>query len=195
MKKIYFTLVLSLLAMNVFGQSFNFQTDEENEPYVSGQIEYDCSAESAWKRMVSYVKSTYTSDHNEVTVDEDARTIVVTGCRENSKVAYNPFAGAFTENIMYTLNLKHNENGKVYYSFNSLSLNSQAAGFANYNKDMSVRTILKDYKRAQEAMTNTSLSKKEQKEAQKTVKDIETSLSKAYEVLINRVNSIKAEVE
>lgn len=195
MKKIYFIIVLSLLAMNAFGQNFNYQLDEDNEPYVGGQIEFDCSASAAWNRLVSYVKKVYTAEYNEVTIDEYARTILVNGGKENSKMRYNPMAGTFVDNIKYTLTITQDETGKAHYTFSDLCINSQAAGFANYNKDLSVRVMLRDYQKAQKVVSDNSSSKKELKEAKDSIKDLGSSLAKAYEVLVKRADSIKSEVK
>lgn len=188
-------MLISSLAISAFAQSFGFQKDEDNDAYVSGTFSYDCTKKTAWNRLVSYVNTIYVAEGNEINVNEKNLQIVVTGCRENSKVRVNPLSGAYTDNIHYTLTLALEDSSKVSYSFTKLSINTKAMGIVNYNKFFSVRSMLKDYERTIEQLEDDTLSKKERKELQNKANDLDSSLSKAYEVLVNRSILIKNEIE
>lgn len=195
MKKIFTTLLLSVLAVCAFGQSFGFQFDENDEPYLSGPITYECQPATAWNRLVTYINSTYTAEQNEIAIDQDNHVITVTGGRENSKVRVNPFAGAFGDYILYKLVLSMNEAGEMTYLFNDLTMNSQAKGFANYNRTKSLRVAIKEFKQAKRQASDPTVPRKEQNEAKNTMKDLNSSITNAYETLSNRIQSIKISVE
>lgn len=195
MKKTFFALAFALVTISAMGQNFDFQKDEDNNPFISGQIDYDCSAGTAWNRVVDYIKSVYIAENNEITYNEESHIITVTGCKENSKLRFNPFSGASGEYILYTLTLNQDDAGNIYYMIDNLSLNSQGAGFANYNKNQSVRVILRDYNKAIDAMNSPDTQKDELSKAKNTAKDLKVSLEKAYEVLMNRIEAIQKEVE
>lgn len=191
MKKAVLTVTF-ILASVIWSnaQNFNFEMDKDGEPYVSGVIGYTCGADIAWKRAKNYATRIYVADYNHVEIKEKARTIIITGGAENSKLRYNPFTGAYGDNICYTLELK--QGASVFnYTFKDLYLQSQAAGLVNYNRENPLRQTLRDYGILKKTVEDTTIPKKQKKEAMNDYKDIVSSLEKAYEVLMKRVQDIQ----
>ena len=76
MKRILFSLVLACITvLSLYAQTFNydFPKDDEGEPFITGTIAYDCGAETAVKRITSYINSTF----EKVSIDDAARTISI----------------------------------------------------------------------------------------------------------------------
>ena len=183
-------------AEDVPAPKFQFQKNDEGDPCITGQIEYDCSSETAWKRLNSYVRTVFTSDSVQFEEEDNPRVLRITGAKETSKVRINPLiASGFGDDTWYTLTFTQKKNGEIQYVFSDLSINSIATGLANYNRLNSVRTLLRDYEKARADAANLDLSKKEHNEAVKTAKDLASSLTKAYETILERIDSIRKNVE
>ena len=205
MKKTILSIFLSFLAITALGQNYGFSIDDENEPYLSGTISYDCQPTTAWNRLVTCVNNTYSSiDHKlmicnlsqkAIIIDNDTHTISVHGFGENSKIRFNPFAGTFGDYILYSLTLTMKEDGEITYLYNNLALRYKATGLVNENQTKSVRLILKELKQANEKAADTNLSKKERNSILNSVKDMESTLSKAVETLMKRLEAIIKDVE
>lgn len=196
MKRILFSLVLACITvLSLYAQTFNydFPKDDEGEPFITGTIAYDCGAETAVKRITSYINSTF----EKVSIDDAARTISIKGAEINAKFSYNPFAGEFSDNIIFDLTITWPGNGtkEFTYTLSNLRVHSTAKGFANYDNNDPLRQVLRKYDRAKERLNDGSLNKKEKKEAINEEKDLGETLSKIVETLNEQVHKITESLE
>lgn len=173
-----------------------FETDEEGEPYLSETLEYTCSAETAWKRLKKLLQSIYSEEEMELNEEDYPYTISIKGVRINSKIRYNPLIRTgFGDDVVYSLTCNQNRKGVMSIKISDLSIESIADGIVKYNKTNSLRVMLRDYEKAKLRMSNQELSKKEYSEAKNTARDLASSLSKAREVLLERIELIAKNVE
>lgn len=194
MKKILFSLAVALFCVTgLSAQTFdyNFPKDDDGDPYFKGQITYDCSTETAVKRMTSYLNSAF----DDVVIDEKAKTATIKGQEVNAKYVYNPFAGEFRDNIIFDMVISW-ANGKVFdYTYSNLRVHSTAKGFANYDNNDPLRQVLKKYDKAKEKLNDSSLNKKEKKEAVNEEKDQGETLQKIVETLNEQAKKIEESLE
>lgn len=173
-----------------------FQMDEEGEPYLTRKLEYTCSAETAWKRLKTFLQTIYSDDEMELSENAYPYTISIKGAKRNSKVRYNPLiASGFGDDVVYSLTCSQNKNGEMSVILFDLSIESIARGIVKYNKTSSMRVMLRDYEKARRQMDDQDLSEREYNEVTNTARDLASSLSKAREVLEERMESIARNVE
>lgn len=196
MKKTVISFLLMLASVSAFSQNFDFKMDDDGEVFVSGQIVYEDKADLAWSRLKSYINETYTTENNEVTIDNDARCIIITGGLENSKFRYNPITGSYQDDVMYSLVLTQDLSENVIkYEFKDLFIKYTVRGFNNSSNIIPVRKMLKDYKKVAKIVADESIKIKDKKEEINQEKDLRSSLEKAYEKYMERVTKIEESME
>lgn len=196
MKKLFTIATIAFTALfNVYAAGpYKFEKDAEGEYFLSGEFQIECSSETAWKRLLDHINTTFITEMNEISINESTQTVSISGCRENSKFLYNPFAGSFADDVLYELTISINGD-IVKYTFTKLYLLSTASGFVNYNKKFPWRVIIRNYQKALELVDDSTLSKKEKKDALHDLKDYESSLDKAQETLLKRADEIKTNIQ
>lgn len=196
MKKLFTLATIALSTMfNTFAAGpYKFEKDTEGEYILSGEFQTECQPEITWKRLTNYITTVFEPELHQITTDDATMTIKISGCRENSKFLYNPFAGSFSDDVLYELNIII-DGENVKYTFTNLYIESSASGFTHYNRKNTMRTVMRNYQKALERSEDATLSKKEKKDARSDMKDYESSLDKAQETLLKRIDSIKTNIE
>ena len=116
----------------------------------------------------------------------------------NTKTEYNPFAGQFIENLMFTVTINC-EKGKVTYKLENIQLQEIYGGYGVSNKinpiAQKVNEVAAAKKAVADAEASTTMSKKEKKKVKKDNEDIiengDETLNKASEELTKRLDAIK----
>ena len=181
-------------AINTNAQTFNFEKDEEGDPYLSGSISYDCSAKTAMNRLTTYLQTIYDEEH--LSVDEETGVVQIKNAQENSKFIYNPLAGEFRDDVVYDLTITPDADSKTFhYTFSKLSIRSFAKGFANYDRCDPLRVVLKKYAKAKERVDDPALDRREKKSAVNDMEDLATSLSKVSETLLALIERAQENIE
>ncbi len=120
----------------------------------------------------------------------------------NTKSSYNPFAGQFFENLVFTITVDC-QKGKATYKCENIQIQEVYAGYGVKNTINPIATKINELDAAKKAVADAendaAMSKKDKKKILKEngniIKDREETLNKATEALNKRIEALKAALQ
>lgn len=186
MKKVLISLFMALFAMVGNAQEYGFPLNEYGDPVVKGTIKTESGAGVNSGQIKAWVSSGGFS--SAILAKEEAKKQLIYNLCKNTKSAYNPFAGQFTENLLFTLDITFDEND-VNYELTNLQIQEIYAGFGSNVRVTGVAEMIQNVKTAKQAIADAEktgdkkLIKKAKKENEKLIENNTETLLKAWDEL------------
>jgi hypothetical protein len=194
MRKLFLMMVMTAMSSMAFAYDFPVDANGNcmiKKEYPTSKSDGDAYlAAKSWMNSQSFTQMNANSD-----VPNKSFSYNVT---LNTKSAYNPFAGQFVENLVFTITYTK-EGGKVLIKIENIQIQEIYAGFGARNKTnpitMKINEIEVAKKAIADAEANESLSKRDRKkilkENEETVKDNTETLDKASTELYQRLEKLE----
>lgn len=198
MKKIFIVFAMTFVSTMAFAHIF--EIDKNGGCTIQGEVASTKSANDAYNAAKVWLNA---QGFTQITpgVDKAGETFTST-VTLNTKNAYNPFAGQFVENLLFSITINFNE-GKVDYKLDNIQIQEIYGGYGTSNKVNSIAQKINELEAAKkavaEAEASTTMPKKDKKKVIKdnkdTIENTEETLNKASEELTKRLNSLKDAVK
>ena len=199
MKRLHLLVVALLITLCCNAQDYKVFTTENDETVIKGVLESKRTASDIFKNASNWAITM--SHEGSIDKDSDAGIITINGSIQ-SKSAYNPFTGTYTDIFGYTCKLTIVDN-KLSYEFVNLLLTKKYAGFGTSSKEFVVAEMIDEvlnvgsYKA--EIEDDNSLSKKEKKDEIKKlegeVESFEVSLEKIESVVVKKIEALNNRIK
>ena len=198
MKKFLFSMLMLALVAPVCAQNYNFPINEAGECVFSGTVSNSNSKSDNYNKAKAWCNNQGFTAMNIISDTPSEAYTMNIGYIITQK--YNPFAGAFVENLIFDMHVEVADN-QVTYSFRNMQIQEVYGGWGTSNKINTIKAkmdlIVDAKKKIEEANNNESLSKKERKkivgDAEGDIKNAEETLEKAYKEFNEKLdNFVKA---
>lgn len=194
MKKLFLMMVMTAMSSMAF--AYDFPVDANGNCVIQKEYPTSKSDGDAYLAAKSWMNSqnfTQMNPNSDVPNKSFCYNVTL-----NTKNAYNPFAGQFVENLVFTITYTK-EGGKVLIKIENIQIQEIYGGFGVSNKTnpitMKINEIEVAKKAIADAEANESLSKRDRKKILKenegTVKDNTETLDKASTELYQRLEKLE----
>ncbi|MBP5776999.1 MAG: hypothetical protein J6W56_05545 [Prevotella sp.] len=195
MKKLFLMMVMAAMSSMAF--AYDFPIDENGNCVVKKSIPTSKSEADAYMAAKSWLNSqgfTQMNANSDVPNKSFSYNLTM-----NTKSSYNPFAGQFVENLVFTISFS-TAGGNANVKIENIQIQEIYGGFGVSNKinpiTMKITELENAKKAVADAEANESLSKKEKKKIKKDNEDIiednTETLEKASEELYKRLGALEA---
>lgn len=195
MKKIFLMIIMAAMSSMAF--AYDFPVDEYGNCVIKKEYPTSKSESDAYMAVKSWMNSqnfTQMSANSDVPNKSLSYNVTL-----NTKSAYNPFAGQFIENLVFTFSYLM-EGGNAVIKIENVQIQEIYGGFGTSNKINPITVKINELEAAKKAVadaeTNLSLSKKEKKRVRKdnedTIEDNTETLEKASAELYKRLSNLEA---
>lgn len=196
MKKLFLTLALAVIAVVANAQKYNFPLNERGEVVITEKIQSNSGASTNFQKVKNWLNSQTLSNIsvNSENPDKDLSYVLT----KNTKSRYNPFAGQFTENLIFLFKAEVTD-AEVIYTIANMQIQDIYMGYGANTKMkplnqmvQQVQTIEKQIAEA-EAAGDKKAVKALKKEHKDYLEDCNDSLEKAYSELYKMLSALKAQ--
>ena len=194
MKKLL--VMLAMMAVTTVASAYDFELDQYGGCTIADKVQTSKSPAEAYGAAKGWLNSQGFSAMNPGA--DKAGEMFSSTVTMNTKTAYNPFAGQFIENLVFTITVTC-EQGAVSFKLENIQLQEIYGGYGMSNKLNPIGKLVKEVadakKAVADAQASTTLSKKEKKKIAKENKDTiengEETLTKAKTELNMRLEALK----
>ena len=189
MKKIICMVAVIATSIVTFAQKEIFQLNEFGVCEFAYEYESADDAATLYKKAKAWLSS---ANMNWTSTNDVQNQEIAFNAYFNTATRYNPFAGAFTQDLSLSGVFKITDN-KIQLVLNNLRVTETYTGYGMKKTETTIEDKMKALEEAYKTIQNgadSSLSKKQQKElkeeAKETIEDVEDVLTKAGEELQTR---------
>lgn len=186
-----------MTAMSSMAFAYDFPVDANGNCVVKKEIPTSKSEADAYMAAKSWLNSqgfTQMNANNDITNKSFSYNLTL-----NTKNAYNPFAGQFIENLVFTMSFS-TQGGVSIIKIENIQIQEIYGGYGTSNKINPITVKINELEAAKKALAdadaNESLSKKDKKKIKKDnegiVKDNTETLDKASDELNKRLEALAA---
>ena len=194
MKKLL--VLVAMMAVTAVASAYDFVPNEYGACTISDEVSTSKSVADAYNAAKGWLNS---QGFAAMTVGADKPgemfnyTVTL-----NTKNSYNPFAGQFVENLIFTITVNF-EQGKVAFKLENIQIQEIYGGYGTSNKTTAIGQFVNNVNNAKKAVADaqasTTMTKKEKKKIAKENEDIiengEETINKARTELNNRLEILK----
>lgn len=181
MKKILFSVVAMMMTCLSYAQSWNFPTDANGNVEFSDEYTTSGDASSNFAKVKNWINGLGCS--NMSVVQENTNNNLTYTLTKNTKSSYNPFAGQFTENLIFSFSVTVDGN-KVSVKYSNIQIQEIYAGYGVRNKITALGDMVKKYTELNKQI-NDATAAGDKKAAKKLKKENEDYLENTPETLEN----------
>ena len=193
MKKLFLMMVMTAMSSMAF--AYDFPVDANGNCVVKKEIPTSKSEADAYLAAKSWLNSqgfTQMNANNDIPNKSFSYNLTL-----NTKNSYNPFAGQFVENLVFTISFS-TQGGVSTVKIENIQIQEIYGGFGVSNKinpiTMKINELEAAKKAVAEAEANESLSKRDKKKIKKdnedTIEDNTETLEKASDELNKRLEAL-----
>lgn len=186
-----------MAAMSSMAFAYDFPVDANGNCVIKKEYPTSKSETDAYLAVKSWMNS---QNFNQMNANSDIPNKSLSyNVTLNTKSSYNPFAGQFVENLIFTFSYSK-EGGNAVIKIENIQIQEIYGGFGMSNKVNPITTKINELETAKKAVADAeadlSLSKKEKKKIRKdnedTIEDNEETLEKASDELYKRLGDLEA---
>lgn len=192
MKKMFLLITSMMFSVALFAdndQTYFFTKEHINE-YGIYNMNYSFATDMPVEQAYSILKSWLIGldvQERSLTIDRKNEELGAT-IAFNTKVTYNPFAGAFSEFLYVDIQILIND-GSVECKFDNFQIMSVYSGYGTNRKTRTIGELLTEIENASLKKDDKSISKKARKEATELYEDNIETLNKASHEYRDRIES------
>lgn len=196
MKKLILSIALAVIAVIANAQRFNFPINDRGEVVITETIKSGAGASANFQKVKTWLNTQTFSNIsvNSENVDKNLSYVLT----KNTKSRYNPFAGQFTENLIFLLNVEVSD-AEVVYTLTNMQVQEIYMGYGANTKMKPLSQIVQQVQTIEKQMADAQAAgdKKAMKALKKQYKDdledLGDTLEKISEELNKMLSALKAQ--
>lgn len=196
MKKFILSIALAVIAVIANAQRFNFPINDRGEVVITETIKSGAGASANFQKVKTWLNTQTFSNIsvNSENVDKNLSYVLT----KNTKSRYNPFAGQFTENLIFLLNVEVSD-AEVVYTLTNMQVQEIYMGYGANTKMKPLSQIVQQVQTIEKQMADAQAAgdKKAMKALKKQYKDdledLSDTLEKISEELNKMLSALKAQ--
>lgn len=191
MKKLFIFATALVLCTAMQAQNL-LVLNQENKCEVQQTYPTALDAKQALRKAKNYMSK----DDFMITPSEETEDHITFEASLRTEFKYNPFAGMFTKTLLFNGNMVMTENG-LEIQLDNFRIMEVYAGYGAKNTIHSIEAKLEELAELQNKLSSegAQMKKKERKELQKQIDDIEDLLNESDKELQKRLNELAKQLQ
>lgn len=198
MKKIIFCLFCTLSFTLLTAQNYKFPIDQKGACIVTKTITNNNDAATNFAKVKNWINN---QKFKNISVNQENTGISLNyTITKNTKNTYNPFAGVFSEDLIFSFEVMV-EGNMVTYTFQNFQIQETYAGYGNNNKITPLEAMISKVQNAEKEVADAVASgdkkkaKKLRKENEDIIEDGNETLENAYSIFVILQNNLDTQLK